>query len=87
MRLDMARFLKDKEQLVNYFARENIVPVKAPPWAKPRFELRRNTKQPGHLVSSNMLPVVLEALGVQDERSCKDVREHIKHLRKVYGYK
>ena len=87
MKLDMARFLKDKEQLVNYCARENIVPVKAPPWAQSRFELRRNKKQPGRLVGSNTLPVVLEALGVRDERSCKDVREHIKRLRKVYGYK
>jgi hypothetical protein len=92
MKIEIARFLKDREQLLNYLARENIVPVKAPPWADHPFELRRREKtirgQIGqHLVSQKTTPVVMEVLGVRDERSCKEVRERIKQLRKTFGYR
>lgn len=92
MKLEIARFLKDREQLLNYLARENIVPVKAPPWADHPFELRRREKmirgQIGqHLVGQETTPVVMEVLDVRDERSCKEVRERIKRLRKTCDYK
>ena len=44
MRLEMARFLKDREQMLHYLAQENVVPVKSPSWADHPFELRRNEK-------------------------------------------
>ena len=92
MKLEIARFLRDREQLLNYLARENIVPVKAPPWAEHPFELRRSEKtirgQIGqHLVGQKTTPVVMEVLGVRDERSCKEVRERIKQLQKTFGYR
>ncbi len=86
MTLDMLGFLNNKEQLMHYLARENIVPVKAPPWADHSFELRRNEKtvrgQIGrHLLGKETTAFVLEHLGVGDEQSCKEVREHIKWIR------
>lgn len=92
MKLEIARFLGNKEQLLHYLAQENIVPVKSPPWADHPFELRRNEKakkgQLGqHLVGKETTPLVTEVLGVRDERSCKEIREHIKRLRKTYGYR
>ena len=91
MKLEMARLLKNREQMLHYLAQQNVVPVKAPPWAEHPFELRRNEKtrrkQPGqHIVAPKTTPVVMEALGVRDERSCKEVRERIERLRKTYGY-
>lgn len=92
MKLEMARFLKDREQLLNYLAQQNVVPVKAPPWAEHEFELRRNEKtkkgQIGqHLISKGLTPFVMELLGVRDEKSCKEVRERVKRLRKSLEYK
>lgn len=92
MRLEMARFLKHREQMLHYLARENVVPVKAPPWADYPFELRRNEKvkrgQIGqHLVGKETTPLVLELLGVRDETSCREVRELIKRLQKTYAYR
>lgn len=92
MQIEIARFLKEREKLLNYLARENIVPVKAPPWADYPFELRRREKtirgQIGqHLVGQKTMPAVMEVLGVQDERSCREVRERIKNLRKAYDYR
>ena len=88
----MARFLKDRDQMLHYLAQENVVPVKAPPWADYPFELRRNEKvkrgQIGqHLVSKGTMPMVLELLGVRNETSCREVRELIKRLRKTYAYR
>jgi hypothetical protein len=92
MRLEIARFLKDREQMLHYLAQQNVVPVKSPPWADCPFELRRNEKfkrgQVGqHLVSKGMAPLLMEILGVRDETSCRGIREVIKRLRKTYGYK
>lgn len=92
MKLEMARFLKNREQMLYYLARENVVPVKAPPWAKYQFELRRNDKtktgDPGrHITGRETTPDVIESLGIHDERSCKEVREYIKRLRKSIGYR
>lgn len=92
MRLEIARFLKDREQMLHYLAQQNVVPVKSPPWADYPFELRRNERvkrgQIGqHLVSQGMTPLVMEILGVRNETSCRGVREAIKCLRKTYGYK
>lgn len=92
MKLDMVRFLRDKECLLDYLAQENIVPVKAPSWADYPFELRRNKKslkgQIGrHVTGQKTTPTILNVLGVHDERSCKEVREYIKHTRQIKGYK
>jgi len=92
MKLEIARFLKDREQLLNYLAQQNVVPVKAPPWAEHQFELRRNEKtrrgQIGqHFVSKGLTPLVVELLGVRDEKSCKEVREQVKRVRKSLGSK
>jgi len=83
---------KDKEQMLRYLAQENVVPVKAPPWADHPFELRRNEKvkrgQIGrHMLGKQTTPLIIELLGVRDEKSCKEVRERIKGLRKSLGYK
>lgn len=92
MKLEMARFLKNNEQMLHYLAQMNVVPVKAPQWADHPFELRRNEKvkrgQPGqHLVGKETTPLVMELLGVQDEKSCREVRECIKRLRQTYRYR
>lgn len=92
MKIDMGRFLNDKEQMLRYLARENVVPVKAPPWSGHPFELRRNDKtirgQIGrHMVSKGLTPIVMELLGIRDERCCKDVGERIKLIRQELGYK
>lgn len=91
MKLDMARFMNDRDGMLHYLAKENVVPVKAPPWADHPFELRRNEKtlrgQIGkHLVGREMTPLVLELLGVRDEQSCKAVRKRIKQIRQHFGY-
>ena len=87
MRLEMDRFLKDKEQLVNYFAQENIVPVKSPPWAEYPFELRRNEKtkrgQIGRqLLGTKTTPLIMEFLDIHDEQSCRRVRQHIRLIQR-----
>ena len=92
MKLEMARFLKDREQMLHYLAGENVVPVNAPPWAEYPFSLRRNEKvKKGQIgrrtVSRGIIPLVMELLGVRDETSCRDVRELIKRLRKTYAYR
>jgi hypothetical protein len=92
LKLEMGRFLKDREQMLHYLAQENVVPVKAPPWADHPFELRRNEKskrgQIGqHIVGKETTPLVMECLGIRDENSCREVRERIKRLRKSFGYK
>ncbi len=92
MKLQMARFLSDREQMLHYLAQESVVPVKAPPWADYPFELRRYEKaergQIGqHLIGKETTPLVIECLGIRDEKSCKEVREHIKRLRKSIGYR
>ena len=88
MKLETARFLKDREQtlMLHYLARENIVPVKAPPWADHPFELRRNERgkrgQVGkHVYGKAATASIINVLGIRDESSCKEVREHIKHIR------
>lgn len=91
MKLDVARFMGGPERMLHYLAKENVVPVKAPPWADYPFELRRNEKtkrvQVGtHFVSKGMTPLVLEVLGVRDERSCKAVRDRIKRIQQHSGY-
>lgn len=88
----IARFLKDPEEMLRCLAWENIAPVKAPPWADHPFELRRNEKakrsQLGqHIAGKETAPLVIELLGIRDERSCKEVRERIKHLRESLGYR
>lgn len=87
MNLNMANYMSDPQRLTGYMARENIVPVKAPPWAKHEFELRRNDKSarnlPGrHLLGKETAQVVLERLGVSDEASCREAREEIKRVRR-----
>jgi len=62
MKLEIARFLKDREQLLSYLAQQNVAPVKAPPWAEHEFELRRNEKtrrgQIGqHVISKGLTPL------------------------------
>ncbi len=91
MKLEMARLLRDPEWLLAYLARQNVVPVKAPPWSENQFELRRNEKtrrgQVGrHFVSRGLTPIVMEVLGVRDEESCREVRERIKRIRRSLGY-
>jgi hypothetical protein len=92
MELEIGRFLKDRQQMLNYLAQQNVVPVKAPPWADHPFELRRNEKtkrgQPGqHIAGKETTAFLIECLGIRDERSCKEVRERIKRLRRSLGYK
>ncbi|MCD6297294.1 MAG: hypothetical protein J7M30_09080 [Deltaproteobacteria bacterium] len=91
MELEIARFLGNKDLLLNYFAQKSIVPVKSPPWADHPFGLRRNKKvknrEIGRLAGKKTMLLIMQALGIRDERSCKEVREHIKRLRKSYGYK
>jgi len=83
---------RDRQGVLLSLARENIVPVKAPPWARYPFELRRNGKTKkgdiGRLISPGAADLILkEKLGVRDDESCREVRELIKRLRKSYGYK
>lgn len=77
---------RDREGILHYLAKENVVPVKAPSWADYSFELRRNEKtlrgQTGkHFISKEMTQLVLDFLGVRDEQSCKAVRDQIKWIR------
>ena len=44
MELEMARHIKDRNEMLRFLASKNVVPVKAPPWADHPFELRRNDK-------------------------------------------
>lgn len=92
MKLDMAGLLRDRERLLNYLAQENIVPVKAPIWADHPFELRRNEKtlrvQVGQrFIGKKTTPIILDILGVHDEKSCIEVRKYIKNLRKIQDNK
>ena len=92
MELNMGKCMKNREMMLRYLASENVVPVKAPPWAKHPFELRRNEKtkklQVGrHMVGTETTPEVLGLLGVSDYQSCKAVREHMKKIRKSMGFK
>ena len=92
MKLEMARFLKDREQMLHYLARENIVPVKAPPWADHPFELRRNERRKRgqigqHVCGKETTAFIINVLCIRDESSCKEVRECIKHIRQSMGYK
>lgn len=93
MELDLIQLIKDqnREGILHYLAEENIVPVKAPPWADYPFELRRNDKslkgQVGkHFVGKETTQFILELLGVRDEQSCKVVRDQIKWIRQHFGY-
>ena len=89
MKLETARFLKDREQTLtlHYLARQNIVPVKAPLWADHPFELRRNERgkrgQIGQHVEGKETTafIINDVLCIRDESSCKEVRECIKHIR------
>jgi len=86
MELRMARFLNDREGMLDYLARANIVPVLTDPGAKQcSFELRRDQgKEPA--VSPAMAARIINALGVIDENSCKGVGERIKDVRQSRGY-
>lgn len=88
MKLETARFLKDREQtlMLHYLARENIVPVKAPLWADHPFELRRNERRKRdqigqHVAGKETTAFIINILCIHDESSCKEVRECIKHIR------
>jgi len=91
----MVKLLLDSDQidrLVRDFAEKNVVPVKAPPSAKHRYELRRNDKsgkdmQGPHAFGREETAAIIKCLGISDDRSCKAMREHIKSLRKSLGYK
>lgn len=92
MKIEMAGFFADIEQLLHFLARENTVPVKAPPWADHPFLLRRNAKKernlPGrHMIGKETTPVIIERLGIHDNQSCERVRERIKQIRHCLGYK
>jgi len=63
MKLQKARFLDDPQGVLDYLARENIVPVKSPPWAKHPFMLRRNEKTKNR-PSRTMTPLIMEALSI-----------------------
>lgn len=80
-----------RQEVLLSLARGNIVPVKAPPWARYPFALRRNDKtkkgERGRLIGSGAADLILKELGVRDEESCRESRERIKRLRKSYGYK
>lgn len=87
----MARFPEDREQMLHYLARENIVPVNAPPWAAHPFDLRRNEKgkrgQVGqHVCGRETTALIIDGLCIRDDSSCKEVREHIKHIRQLMGH-
>lgn len=91
MKLEAARYLKNKEQMLSYLAQENVIPVKAPPWAGHPFELRRNERakrrQPGqHMLGKETTALIIELLGIRDDRTCKQVREQIKRQRKNARY-
>jgi hypothetical protein len=91
MELDIARFLNDKDSLLRYLARENIVPVKASEWSKYEYILRRNEKtekrQIGtHFDGTETTASIIKALGVYDDKTCKQVGEQIKALRKSLNY-
>jgi len=79
--LEFGRFLKDRQQMLYYLARQNIVPKKAPSWAGHPFMLRPR------IAGKETTALIIECLGIHDERSCKEVREHIKRLRRSLGYK
>ena len=94
----MVKLLLDSDQvdqLIRDFAKSNVVPVKAPSWAKHRYELRRNNKadkagkytQGPHAFGREQTAAIIKVLGISDDRSCKAVREHIKRLRTSLGYK
>ena len=81
---------EDRDWWIMRFAQEDMVPVKAPPWSKYPFELRRNQKtanrQPGrHYAGRETTPDILKFLGVHDEESCRRVREQIKRRRQELG--
>ena len=80
----------DRDWWIPRFAWEDMVPVKAPPWAKYPFELRRNQKtekgQPGrHYAGRETTPEILKFLDIHDEESCRRVREQIKRRRRQLG--
>jgi len=90
LNLEIARFLRNPKEMLQRLAQENVVPVKAPPWAKYPFELRRNEKRKRgqfgpHLAGKETTPLILECLGVRDDKSCKEMRERIKQIRKNLG--
>ena len=92
MKIEMARYAKDPEQMLSYLARMNVVPVKAPSWADHPFELRRNEKTKmgllgHHLVGRETTPIVIQLLGIHDKKSCDAVRNRIREIRKSMGYK
>jgi len=88
MKLEMARFLKDEKQLLYYLAQVNVVPVRSPPWAEYPFELRRNQKMKTERIASPaMTSHIMEFLGIRDKRSCEEVRERIKSIRRQLGCK
>ena len=91
MRLDIARYLKNKEQMLHYLAQENVMSMKAPPWADHRFESRRNEKakhgQIGqHLLGKETTALIIELLGIRDDRTCKELREDIQRERRDARY-
>ena len=67
MELEIARFLGNKDLLLNYFAQKSIVPVKSPPWADHPFGLRRNKKvknrEIGRLAGKKTMLLIMQALG------------------------
>jgi hypothetical protein len=82
----------NRNEWLEYLAKENIVPVIAPDWAKYPFELRRNEKtikrQIGrHFIGKETTPQIIQLLGVSDEKSCKDIREYIISLRQIRNYR
>lgn len=92
MKIEIARYAKDPEQILFYLARMNVVPVKAPPWADHPFELRRNEKTKmgllgHHMVGKETTPIIIELLGIHDEKSCDAVRKRINKIRKSMKYK
>lgn len=77
----------ERDALIRYFARENIIPVKAPYWSKYPYILRRVEKRKRgmigtHLTGNETTAELLKILVIYDDESCRKVREEIKRLRK-----
>lgn len=91
MKLPLANILNDPEQVLQYLAKENVIPIKTPSWSDYPFVLRRREKarrkQIGqHIFGKETMQVILQVIGVKDTHSCKAVRERIKRIRLKMGY-
>jgi len=53
MKLTVGADPRDRNRLIEHLAKENIMPVKAPPWSKYPYTLRRIKKTEGGLIGTH----------------------------------